>query len=202
MMPAIAGVMGADSASGGPLFLDTFTDADNTDLFTHTPEIPLQWQTLTGEPNSYKIVGNQLSKPLNLGYSSYDPVVVPSGVSDCIITCDMKTNNSNHPAVVFRTNDIDIGPSYWLLNLVGFKIQLYHANPGYSLKGSYDGGYIIGDWHTFVLKLEGPSIIVYHDGIPVIDIVSSLDETRTMHGIGGYNALATARWDNFKIEGL
>jgi hypothetical protein len=91
------------------LFLDTFTDADATDITAHTPDSGGMWSEPVGHQ---EISGNQLTST----YIAQGFCLIDVGVSDCTVSAEFWAYPGGYPGIVFRAAD---WWHCWILRVTG-----------------------------------------------------------------------------------
>jgi hypothetical protein len=170
------------------LITDTFTDSENTLIENHIPD----YQATSGSyrvmltfgsiPISAKIISNSARGTANSTITS--AVVIETGRSDAIISCDVNKNNSTQNAggmgLSFRFN----GSTGYYVDLINNTIRLSKTN-GTAAVVITTVSFPHSTTTTYNVKvvLNGPNIKVYVDNALYIDL-NDTSYTGTEHGFG------------------
>jgi hypothetical protein len=168
-----------ESDSSSIVFRDEFDDTDNTLLTSHTPAPTsggLSWSSslCTGGTCHFKIVGNQLTMPVN---STTQILTIDPALSDFTLT--VNANKGTDPtysavAILFRVQDAD-NYLWWHLKYDGTNTLLkrvagtYSTVSGITFLNPIGAG---GTWgsgnnltHQFVLKVRSDFLQAYVNGV-------------------------------------
>jgi len=189
-----------------PVFLDTFTDDNDTALGSHTPDEGEQTWSQTAS-NSFKISNGKLvADRLTDG----DMAVIDAGV-ECTLECDMATFNSGsnigYACLVFWYVDSD---NYYYISLnSNSDIALFYQVVGGSHNELIRWPYDLDSLQEVACRIDlnGAHMTLFIDGE---ELFSYTDPT-TYHvrptkvgvrfGRGGFPGPSTsATWDNFRIS--
>lgn len=181
---------------------DTFTDADNTALASHTPNVGGSWSNSKG---THKILSNKATP--NSGVDD-DMAVIDAGVSDGILTVDVVprnlTINEYDPDIIVRYTDTT---HLWVIHVSSAGsgvIQLYeNTGSGYVQRATATPGWVSGSTNTIKINLSGASITVYGNGTLLLTYNSATsNQTATKIGIrtGQAGSTTLCTWDNFLFQ--
>lgn len=183
---------------------DSFTDTDNLDLPSHTPDIAPSGSTWNN-PN-LKIYNNEV----HINYSDRPLTIIQSAISDCTISirCSYDPNGNNSTTSEFRSGIIarySDGGNFWRIAfnpLANFSI--YEIKASFAvLRSSASFSSSAGIFHTVRAVLSGASISATLDTLyPIAYHLATHNQTATKHGfmIGFSGSLPAA--DDFLVECL
>lgn len=188
----------------GPLFLDTFTGADSTPLIGRMLNFGgVVWEVLkAGDTPVYRIISNRCQKVGSGNYGiTYAPMVIPSGVANCKITCDLHYDNTNPCAIVFRCGTGE-NPTYRIAVIYSNKLAFNRWNgAAYGTETNVAFAMTTGQIYTVSVEMNGTSI-TGRVGDKSVTFTDSLDSANTRHGIARYKSMNAVSHDNFKIEAI
>lgn len=170
------------------LVYDTFTDANNTTLTAHTPDINdvgASWQFAFGA--SIQIQSNR-AVPNARGD------VINTNDADVTVTANLTwITGATEAGVLFRYID---STHYWYAFTNGSTWSLREANGGNTVRDTE--AQTLTNAVTYVLRVatNGTSIEFYVDDVLKLSFTSSVNQAGTRHGLFGANA---PQFDNFKV---
>ena len=176
---------------------DTFTEASDTSLASHTPDIDTVgggWRhdtsSFTVQASTETVVSDTIGTTL---------ATIDAGVANCIVSGDVTIPvNPEIPANGFALRLSDAS-TYWLARLNNTNsYQLLRFSGGATLVASQSIGIDEGVTYDFVVTLDGSTISATVDGSPMPDYTSAtLNQTETRHGL---RSIGGAIYDNFVID--
>ena len=183
---------------------DLFTDADNTSLTSHTPDIDIpatSWANV-GVFGVFEVESNTARNRTNLatGYA-----VIDSGVSDCIVQVDITETVGGDSAagIVFRYVDSN---NYWK-----FIVDYAGASSTWTLTVVTSGTPVVKGTGSLTMTtgtpirlsalLSGSNILVCINQANVANLVNNTNQTGTNHGLTSYyqSGSRDAAFDNFTV---
>lgn len=169
---------------------DTFNRSNSTTTLG-IDETGKAWDVLQG---TWGIDGNAAYTTSTTGFSR---AVINSEVSNCKITCTLKTINPISAAtrIIFRSQDIN---NEWYLTTTtgGYEVGKRIAGSA-GVQSSWGGTSTNGD--IFKIFLEGSSIKIYLNESLIFNLTDSYLQDKTRHGICTFNS-TVPRFDDFKVE--
>jgi len=197
-------LLGYFTMAGGdlPIIYDTFTDANDTAIASHTPDIaPVgsAWADLTG---NIEVYNNRFQTTSTTDSSA----IINSGISDYTITMDgtvyaLASTYARLLRVIFRHN-LTNGTN-WTLVVNESGNDMYIAKDGTKVGGVDITAANLANLDVVELKVvcSGTSIKGYLNGAYEVSVTSSDYQTDTYVGIGIYrNTTNTFYADTFKLE--
>lgn len=185
------------AAPAATLFRDTFTGADGTYMASHTPDVDLSgtgWQNVSGtaiiQGNHWATTG---TVPGGIGVLWTTQSAANASVE---MTLGAGWTGTSGASIVFRY--AVSGGSHLLAEIKpSGQVRLYHYTGTWATLGSatvtYAGGAVLK------VRGEGPNVKVYYNGVEIISVTSSVNQTSNLHGLqGGVNRTV----NEFKITDL
>lgn len=173
------------------LFLDTFTDTDNTGLASHTPDVGAGWTEIVAGTDP-QIIGNVLDSQ-----GTGEWLITGDVAADCVIYAEVKYGNTqNAVGIRFRYQDSN---NNWILWFDDSYIRLGRRIGGSSTNTDVTvlGANANRDrWVKIVLS--GSSIKIWVDGVQLYDVTDSAHSTIEQHGFRFYRGTNNGL-DNYTI---
>ena len=192
---------GPTPSSAGLSILDTFNDADNTALTSHTMDSGPSWQAIAGTAT---ILSNQ-AKGLALG-GPYGEIIqcVDSGRHEVTVSCQVaNVTLSTANGLILRTMDAS---NYWMCNITGIpnnvRLNIWERTGGTLTNRAYvsipSGGQPITNGDTITFSASGTTLTALHvrTGLSV-SYSSSVRQTATLCGWSGN---ASSYLTNFQVN--
>lgn len=177
---------------------DTFTDADATDIESHTPDSGGSWDAHSGELH---IDGNRLvTSAIGLQVATNDAATASDDYQvSAVITFDGDTSDINCGLVIRYTGQFDNYQAHY--NSFDDEWQL--TKNVFSLLDSVsDVTFVEGQSRLIVLRAEADSITLSVDGVPTLSATDSGNTT----GVGGVavGGNGGVGWsvDNFSVDDI
>lgn len=189
---------------------DNFTDATNTNIQSHTPDLGGAW-TQSSAGNLYKInASNKANFTDVTGGFNEKPCVIDAGVADFKVECDLTSNfagtggNRFWSCLVFRyTNDNNFWLVYPNTTVSPPQITLADNQGGvFTDRGAAAASEIVsGSPNTVRVQAAGNNINVYVDGTLKISYSSSFNASATKVGLNAHvsGTHSAPTWDNLRV---
>lgn len=177
---------------GGPIFLDTFSGADGTDLTAHRPEVGPAWAALTAG-SVFRLTGSQAALATSAP-GAQDVIAVDVGRADVAIA--LVTTAAADSGLVFRAADAN---NYWMITLGADAAKLWeHVSGGFNqvvgVAVSTAGAVAVA------VVVKGATVTLSLGGAPVFAYTTMASLlTATKVGLRS-NADMAARFDAFAVR--
>lgn len=181
------------------LVYDSFVDPNGTSLDAHTPDTAPAGSAWIEAAGDWSIQTNQAQRDTVAAGSAF--AIVDAGESDVIISVVIKSIvASDNAGIAFRYE----GVNDWLIAYIDNGtnvVRIIKRDPGLSIVAT-SGPVTITDGNDYVMEvtLSGDSIKVSLDGLQVLDVNDSHNQTITSHGL--YCERQNARFDAFQVTTL
>jgi hypothetical protein len=185
-----------------PNFLvsDTFTGANGTLLPSHAPDVNQTghaW-TMTGATPTPTLVGGRATVTAGSGHLQ---ATIDSGVSDIQMATDYVVGaGPGLGALAFRLSD---AANFLLLETNGNNLQFYRQQAGaWVLVASKPlAAVAAGSTHRLEVRAVGSSVQGWWDGVQVMQVTETFQQTATRHGLDWNSAYdTTTAFDNFTLK--
>ena len=178
---------------GGPLFYDTFTDANGTSLAAHAPD-----KDRVG--GGWAINEGAIAIQSNLAQSSggaWNSAMADVGTADVSISVKVIRGSADGVGLLLRR---DTSSRYWLAEINASAIRLLERDSTTTVRASAAVSTTVGPQYTLHAAVAGETMSV---SIPALAVTASYGsasayKTRTQHGLFGFGA--NHKWDDFEVN--
>jgi len=184
---------------------DSFIDTNATSLASHSPDIQYNGGWVQTDPTSFYIQSNTLQPNR---YTDKDLAYLETGISDFTITATVTPFNSGgnrgDPGILFRYTDTS---NYWYLYPESdgpiFVINKYVAGVATTMMIMKSFPMSSGGKLNVRIDGIGENIIFYINGVEIVTVTDSFNQTATKHGVYLRKSNAPASppsWNSFQVQ--
>ena len=168
---------------------DTFTDSDNTDLESHTPDIDViggGWN-VDVNPTTWEVISNKSAFPA-AAVGTADHAVIDCGQSDIIVTADITFSSDQGPGyegLILRANSSTPFADHWIAihHLAKGKFVISERTSStFTDRAEIAWSPSAGSTYTFKFVASGTSLIATIDDGFEINYTSSQHQANTLIG--------------------